>query len=54
MRKAQLVDQKIPITLNEIGEDAYYFFGLDLKGKTLRKDAKTKENYVEVRAQFFY
>ena len=49
---AQLIDQKIPITLNETGEDSYHFSALYLKGKTLRKDAKIKEVSVEVRIKF--
>ena len=53
MEKAQLVDQTSPITLNEIGEDSYYFSALYLKGRTLRKDAKIKEDSVEVRTNFF-
>ena len=53
MRKAQLVDQDIPMILNEIGEDSYYFSDLDLKGKTLSKDTKIREESDEVRAQFF-
>ena len=54
MGKAQLVDQKIPMILNEIGEDFYYFSALELKGKTLSKDAKVKEESVVVRGQCFY
>tara|TARA_B100000963_G_scaffold152977_1_gene133244 strand:- start:193 stop:387 length:195 start_codon:yes stop_codon:yes gene_type:complete len=54
MVKAQLVDQKIPMTLNEIGKNSNYFSALELKGKTLSKDAKIKDESVEVRAQFFY
>ena len=54
MVKAQLVDQKTPMTLNEIGKNSYYFSALELKGKTLSKDAKIKEESVGVRAQFFY
>ena len=53
MGKAQLIDQKIPMTLNETDEDSYYFSALYLSGKTLRKDAKIKEVSVEVRAEFF-
>ena len=52
MGKAQLIDQKIPITLNETGEDCYYFSALYLKGKTLSKDAKVKEVSVEVKIKF--
>ena len=52
MGKAQLIDQKIPITLNETGEDSYYFSALYLKGKTLSKDAKVKEVSVEVKIKF--
>ena len=52
MGKARLIDQKIPITLNETGEDSYYFSALYLKGKTLSKDAKVKEVSVEVRIKF--
>ena len=54
MGKAQLVDQDIPMILNEIGEDFYYFSDLDLKGKTLSKDTKIREESDEVRPQFFY
>ena len=53
MEKAQLVDQKIPMTLNKIDEDTCYFSALYLKGKTLSKDARIKEVSVEVRAKFF-
>ena len=49
MGKAQLIDQKIPMTLNETGEDSYYFPSLYQKGKTLSKDARSKEVGVEVR-----
>ena len=52
MGKAQLIDQKILMTLNETGEDSYYFFALYLKGKTLSKDAKIKEVSFEVRIKF--
>ena len=52
MGKAQLIDQKIPMTLNETSEDSYYFSSLYLKGKTLRKDAKITEVSVEVRIKF--
>ena len=52
MGKAQLVDQKIPMTQNEIGENPYYFSALYLKGKTLNKAAKIKEEFVEVRTKF--
>ena len=52
MGKAQLIDQKIPMTLNDTGEDSYYFSALYLKGKTLSKDTKIKENSVEVRTKF--
>ena len=52
MGNAQLIDQKIPMTLNETGEDYYYFAALYLKGKTLNKDTKIKENSVEVRIKF--
>ena len=52
MGKAQLIDQKIPMMLNETGEDSYYFSALYLKGKTLRKDAKIKGVSVEVRIKF--
>ena len=31
MGKAQLIDQKIPMTLNETGEDSYYFSALHLR-----------------------
>ena len=54
MGKAQLFDQDIPMILNEIGEDSYYSSDLDLKGKTLSKDTKIREESDEVRAQFFY
>ena len=54
MGKAQLVDQDIPMILNEIGEDSYYFSDLDLRGKALSKDTKIREESDEVRAQFFY
>ena len=53
MEKAQLVDQKIPMTLNKIDEDTCYFSALYLKGKTLSKDARIKEVSVEVRTKFF-
>ena len=33
MGKAQLVDQKIPMILIEIGEFSYYFSAFELKGK---------------------
>jgi len=52
MGKAQLIDQKVPATVNETGEDSYYFSALYLKGKTLSKDAKIKEDFVEVRIKF--
>ncbi len=52
MGKAQLIGQKIPMTLNETGEDFYYFTALYLRGKTLSKDAKIKEDSVEVRIKF--
>ena len=42
MGKAQLIDQKIPMTLNETGEDSYYFSALHLRGQTLSQDAKIK------------
>ena len=51
MGKAQLIDQKIPMTLNETGED-YYYSALYLRGQTLSKDAKIKEISVEVRIKF--
>ena len=54
MVKAQLVDQKIPMTLNEKGKNSNYYSVLELKGKTLSKDAKLENESVEVRAQFFY
>ena len=54
MGKAQLVDQKIPMILNEIDEGSYYFSAIYLKGKALSEDAKIKEEYVEVKGQFFY
>lgn len=52
MGKAQLIDQKIPMTLNEKGEDFYYFSALHLRGQTLSKDAKIKEGSVDVRIKF--
>ena len=52
MGKAQLIDQKIPMTMNEIGEDSNYFSALYLKGKTLSKDAKIKEVSAAVRIKF--
>tara|TARA_B100000963_G_scaffold295153_1_gene265985 strand:- start:563 stop:775 length:213 start_codon:yes stop_codon:yes gene_type:complete len=52
MGKARLIDQKIPMTLNETGEDSYYFPALYLRGQTLRKDAKIKKISVEVRIKF--
>ena len=52
MRKAQLIDQKIPMMLNETGEDSYYFSALCLNGKTFSKYAKIKEVSVEVRMKF--
>ena len=52
MGKVQLIDQKIPSTLNETGEYSYYFSALYLKGKTLKKYAKIKEVSVEVRIKF--
>ena len=52
MGKAQLIDQKIPMTLNETGEDSYYFSALYLKGQTLSKDAKIKGISVEERIKF--
>ena len=52
MGKAQLIDQKIPMTLNETGEDSYYFSALYLRGQTLSKDAKIKEISVEARIIF--
>ena len=52
MGKAQLIDQKIPMTLNETGEDSYYFSAFYLKGKTLSKVANIKEVSVEVRIKF--
>ena len=42
------------MTLNEIGKNSYYFSTLEIKGKTLSKDAEIKEESVEVIAQFFY
>ena len=42
------------MTLNEIGKNSNYFSALELKEKTLSKDAKIKDESVEVRAQFFY
>ncbi len=53
MGKAQLIDQKNPMTLNETGGGSYYFSALYLKGKTLSKDAKIKEDSVEARIKFF-
>ena len=52
MGKAQLIDQKIPMTLNETGENYYYFSALYLRGQTLSKDAKIKKISVEVRIKF--
>ena len=52
MGEAQLIAQKILMTLNGIGEDSYNSSALYLKGKTLRKDAKIKEISVEVRIKF--
>ena len=52
MGKAPLIDQKTPMTLNETGEDSYYFSALHLSGQTLSKDAKIKEISVEVRIKF--
>ena len=52
MGKAQLIDQKIPMTQNETGEDTYYFSALYLRGQTLSKDAKIKEISIEVRIKF--
>ena len=52
MGKAQLVDQKTPMTLNEAGENCYYFSALYLKGKILSEDVKIKEASVEVRTKF--
>ena len=52
MGKAQFIDQIIPMTLNETGEDSYYFSALYLKGKTFSKYAKIKENSVEVTTKF--
>ena len=52
MGKTQLVDQKIPMTLNEKGKNSNYYSVLELKGKTLSKDAKIRDESVEVRAKF--
>ena len=52
MRKAQLIDRKIPMTPKETGEDSYYFSTLYLKGKTLNKVVKIKEDFVEVKIKF--
>ena len=53
MGKAKLVDQKkYPMTINETGKDSYYFCALYLKGKTMSKDVKVKEDSVEVRTKF--
>ena len=52
MGKAQLIDQKIPMTLNETGEDSYYFSALYLREQTLSKDVMIKEISVEVRIKF--
>lgn len=52
MGKAQIIDQKIPMTLNETGEDYYYFSARYLRGQTLSKDAKIKEISVEVTIKF--
>ena len=40
------------MTLKATGEDSYYFCTLYLKGKTLSKDAKIKEDSVEVKIKF--
>ena len=53
MGKTQLVDQKIPMILNEKGENSNYYSALELKGKTLSKDAEIKDESIEVRSQFF-
>jgi len=53
MGKTQLVDQKIPMTLNEKGKNSNYYSALELKGKTLSKDAEIKDESIEVRSQFF-
>ena len=52
MGRAQLIDQKIPMTLNETSGNTYYFSALYLKGKTLSKGVKIKEDSVEVRIKF--
>ena len=52
MGKAQLIDKKIPMTLNETGEDSYYFSALYLREQTLSKDVMIKEISVEVRIKF--
>ena len=52
MGTPQLIDQKIPMTLNETGEDYYYFSALYQEGKTLSKDTKIREASVEVRIKF--
>ena len=52
MGKAQLIDQKIPMTLNKTGEDSYYFSAHYLIVKTLIKHAEIKKDSVEVRIKF--
>ena len=52
MGEAQLIAQKILMTLNDTGEDSYYSSVLYLKGKTLSNDAKIKEVSVKVRIKF--
>ena len=53
MGKTQLVDQKIPMTLNQKGKNSNYYSPLELKGKTLGKDVEIKDESIEVRSQFF-
>ena len=52
MGRAQLIDQKILMTLNETGGATYYFSTFYLKGTTLSKDTKIKEDSIEVRIKF--
>ena len=54
MEKAQLVYQKIHMTLKDTGKNSNFFPALELKGKTSSKDEKIGDKSVEVRAQFFY
>ena len=52
MGEPQLVDQKNSAPLNEMGEDAYYFYVVDLKNEIFINDTKTKQEVVDVRTQF--